>query len=84
VIEVRILAEEIWIHRPGVDPVCHSRLLGKHQVARWIGPARQVPRRPEEAAAGPPRFDPAYVERIGEVEIRPLGLYEGVLAEVYP
>ena len=83
VVEVRVLAEEIWIHRPGADPVHHGRLLGKHQVARWNGPARQVPRRPDEPAAGPPRFDPAYVERIGEVEIRPLGQYEGVLAEVH-
>jgi hypothetical protein len=65
------------------DPVRHGRLLGKHQTARWNGPARQVPRRPDEPAAGPPCFDPAYVERIGEVEIRPLGQYEGVLAEVH-
>jgi len=82
VVEVRILAEEIWIHRPGVNPVHHARLLGKHQVARWNGPARRAPRRPAEPAAGPPRFDPAYVERIGEVEVRPLGRYEGVLEEV--
>jgi hypothetical protein len=51
-------------------------------VARWNGEARQVRRRPSEPAAGPPRFDPAYVERIGEVEIRPLGRYEGLLEEV--
>jgi len=82
VVDVRILAEEIWIHRPGVDPVHHARLAGKHQVARWNGEARQVRRRPSEPAAGPPRFDPAYVERIGEVEIRPLGRYEGLLEEV--
>lgn len=81
VVEVRILAEEIWIHRPGVDPVHHARLAGKNQVARWHGPARQVPRRASEPGAGPPRFDPAYVERIGEVEIRPLGRYEGLLEE---
>jgi transposase len=83
VVEVRILAEEIWIHRPGVDPVHHARLTGKHQVARWEGPARQVPRRPSEPGAGPPRFDPAYVERIGEVEVRPLGRYEGLLEEAH-
>lgn len=50
VVEVHILGEELWIHRPGVDPVRHGRLLGKHQTARWNGPARQVPRRP---ATGP-------------------------------
>jgi hypothetical protein len=69
-------------HRPGADPVRHVRLQGKHQVARWKGAARQAPRRPAEPVSGPPRFDPAYVERIGEVEVRPLGRYEGVLEEV--
>jgi hypothetical protein len=82
-VEVRILAEEIWLHRDGVDPVRHVRLTGKHQVARWSGPGREVPRRPPAPAAGPPRFDPAYVEQIGEVEIRPLGRYEGLLSEVH-
>jgi transposase len=81
IVEVRILADEIWVHRPGVDPVHHARLAGKHQVARWNGDVRQVPRRPSEPAAGPPRFDPAYVERIGEVDIRPLGCYEGLVEE---
>jgi hypothetical protein len=47
VVEVRILPEEIWIHRPGVDPVHHARLEGKHQVARWNGAARQDPRKSE-------------------------------------
>ncbi len=82
VAEVRILAEEIWIHRDGFDPIRHTRLTGKHQVARWSGPGREVPRRAPAPAAGPPRFDPAYVERIGEVKIRPLGHYEGLLSEV--
>jgi hypothetical protein len=82
VVEVRVLAEEIWLHRPGVDPVHYARLAGKHQVAHWDGPARAVPRRPVEPATGPPRFDPAYVERIGEVEVRPLRCYEGVIEEV--
>src|SRR6185436_10478729 len=34
-VEVRIQSEEIWLHRPGVDPIRHDRLPGKHQVARW-------------------------------------------------
>lgn len=81
-VEVRIQAEEIWLHRTGADAIRHARLMGKHQVARWDGAPRQIPRRPLESPAGPPRFDPAYVELIGEVEIRPLGSYEGLLEEV--
>jgi transposase len=81
-VEVRIQSEELWLQRPGVDPIHHLRLPGKHQVARWNGPPRQSPRRSPTGELGPPRFDPAYVERIGEVEIRPLGNYEGLLAEV--
>jgi hypothetical protein len=81
-VEVRILAEEVWLHRPGLDPIRHDRLTGKHQVARWNGASRQVPRRLPEGDMGPPRLDPAYVEQIGEVEIRPLGSYEGLIEEV--
>jgi transposase len=81
-VEVRIQGEDLWLHRAGVDPIHHVRLSGKHQVARWNGPPRQSPRRVPAGEMGPPRLDPAYVERIGEVEIRPLGHYEGVLSEV--
>ena len=70
------------LHRPAVDPIRHARLTGKHQVARWSGAPRCSPRRSPESEIGPPRFDPAYVERVGEVELRPLLSYEGLLAEV--
>jgi transposase len=82
-VEVRIQGEEIWLHRPGVDAVHHARLTGKHLVARWNGPPRQSPRRLPSGDEGAPRLDPAYVERIGEVEIRPLGSYEGLLEQVH-
>src|SRR4029077_3428853 len=54
-VKVRIVAEEIWIHRPGVDAVHHARLLGKHQVAPWNGPARRapVPARPVAPSSAP-------------------------------
>ena len=56
--------------------VRHGRFLGKHQVARWNGPPRGLPA--ARAAAGPPRFDPLYLARAGEVERRPLEWYEEV------
>lgn len=50
--------------------------MGKHQVARWNGPPRSSPVA-RAAQAGPPRFDPTYLARAGEVETRPLDCYEG-------
>lgn len=84
-VQVRIQLEEVWITLPSCEPVRHRRLEGKHQVARWNGPPRRVPSRASSPApAGPPRFDPAFLEDRGEVEIRSLRRYEGVLEEVQP
>lgn len=82
-VEVRILAEEVWITRAGAEPVCHRRLPGKHQVARWQGPPRKLPaRKPVAASAGPPRWDPAFLVDLGEVALRPLERYEAAVEEV--
>lgn len=84
-VEVRIQSEEVWITLAGAESVRHTRLEGKHQVARWMGPPRRLPSRGALAPpSGPPRFDPAFLEELGEVEIRSLGRYEGVLQEVQP
>jgi transposase len=74
-VQVHLLAEEIVLRRDGEETVRHSRLLGKHQVARWNGPPRSSPNA-REAQTGPPRFDPTYLARAGEVETRPLDCYE--------
>jgi hypothetical protein len=81
-VEVRILAQEVWITHAGAAPVCHSRLLGKHQVARWQGPPRQLPRRATAPCAGPPRLDPSFLGELGEVALRPLERYEAAVEEV--
>jgi transposase len=84
-VEVRIQSEEVWIQRPGAEPVRHARLEGKHQVARWNGAPRRLPSRgTTSSAAGPPRFDPAFLADLGEVEMRSLGRYERLLEEVRP
>jgi hypothetical protein len=84
-VEVRIQSEEVWITRPGADPVRHARLEGKHQVARWSGAPRRLPPRGSlPTASGPPRFDPAFLADLGEVESRCLGRYERLLEEVQP
>jgi transposase len=82
-VEVRILAEELWITRTGTAPVRHVRLQGKHQVARWEGPPRRVATR-AAAALGPPKLDPLFYPALGEVEVRPLERYEAVVEGVSP
>jgi len=74
-VRVHLLREEILLGRDGEELVRHGRLLGKHQVARWNGPPRRVPAA-RAAMEGPPRFDPAYLARAGEVEVRALDCYE--------
>jgi transposase len=76
-VRVHLLTEEIVLGRDGEDPVRHGRLLGKHQVARWNGPPRHVAGA-RAVAEGPPRFDPTYLARAGDVEVRPLDQYEWV------
>jgi len=78
-VRVHLLAGEILLGRDGEEPVRHSRLLGKHQVARWTGPPRSSPAGGASAPAGPPRFDPTYLARAGDVETRPLDIYEVAL-----
>ncbi len=82
-IEVRILVDEIVLVTAGEDSVRHYRLKGKHQVARWEGPARSLPKS-VQAGDEPPRFDPAYAGSSGAVEVRSLASYEALYQEVSP
>jgi transposase len=81
-IEVRILPSQIILNRSGADPVVHSRLTGKHAVARWNGAARSWSRPAAALSIGPPRFDPATRGDYGEVQLRPLACYEALIEEV--
>jgi hypothetical protein len=76
-VEVRLQSEEVWIAREGAEPARHTRLAGKHQVARWSGPPRAVNRpSPQQSPGVPPRWDPSFFGELGEVEIRSLSRYE--------
>jgi transposase len=82
-VEVRVLPEEIVLALDDGEPVRHRRLAGKHQVARWEGPPRPWPRSgPAPAPLGPPRFDPAFLGGVGQVEVRSLVPYAAVAGEV--
>ncbi len=82
-IEVHILVEQIVLLVTGQEPVRHVRLEGKHQVARWQGPARSIPKL-VRGVDEPPRFDPGYVADSGVVEVRRLADYEALCQEVSP
>lgn len=75
-VTVRILFEEIVLHPEDGPAVRHRRLDGRHQVARWEGPPRSLPARKPATKTEPPFFDIDSVERLGQVEIRPLHVYE--------
>jgi transposase len=76
-VRVHLLTEEIVLGRDGEDLVRHGRLLGKHQVAPWNGLPRSASAA-RVAAEGPPRFDPTYLARAGDVEVRGMDQYEWV------
>lgn len=75
-IEVRVLAEVVTLGSGDAPPIRHARLSGKHQVARWVGAPRHVPRTSPTHQEGPPRFDPAFLGTVAEVDIRSLAQYE--------
>jgi len=77
-VTVRLLGEEVAIHLDGDQLVTHERLAGKHCVARWNGPPRPLPKSPKGEVPQPPRLDPAYVQGLGDVEIRELARYQEV------
>lgn len=80
-VEVQILPEEIVIFSQAVA-VRHHRLSGSHQVLWWSGRSRPKESRKRPAVEDPPRFDPAYLESVGEVTPRPLEVYGELEAEV--
>jgi transposase len=78
---VRVRAEQILIGRGDGEAIAYDRLNGRHGVARWAGAPRSLASA-TPPSAGPPRWDPYYVDVCGEVEMRSLDEYDAVLEEV--
>ena len=73
--EVRILHE--------AEPIVYERELERHREIRWQGAPRAVPRDAAGATPPePPRFDPAWLARAGQVAVRPLDAYAALASEV--
>lgn len=79
---VRSTGQEVILHCGEEPPIRHPRVEGKYKLAPWSAAPRKLPR---EAGChdpeSPPRFDPNYLSSIGQVDARPLSIYEQ-LAEV--
>jgi transposase len=73
--EVRIVHE--------TELIVYGRESERHRVIRWQGVPRVVPRGAAmETPADPPRFDPTWLARTGQVAVRPLDAYAALASEV--
>ena len=65
------------------ESIVYERELERHREIRWPGLPRAVP--PGVAGvmpADPPRFDPTWLARAGQVVVRPLDAYAALASEV--
>jgi len=73
--EVRIVHE--------AESIVYERELEHQRVIRWRGEPRVLPRQAAgDTPAEPPRFDPAWLARVGQVAARPLDAYAALATEV--
>ncbi|MHB0970426.1 MAG: Mu transposase domain-containing protein [Thermoanaerobaculia bacterium] len=72
--EVRIVHE--------AESIVYERELEHQRVIRWSGEPRALPRQAASAPAEAPRFDPAWLARVGQVAARPLDAYAALVTEV--
>jgi len=73
--EVRIVHE--------AESIVYERELEHQRVIRWRGEPRLLPRQAAgDTPAEPPRFDPAWLARVGQVAARPLDAYAALITEV--
>jgi transposase len=77
-VEVQVLAGEIVIRNEAAAPVRHERIAGSHQLARWIGVPRRLPKALTRLLPRSPHLDPIHPAAIGEVDVRPLSFYAEV------
>lgn len=80
-VSVAISTEAIVITLADRSSVDYEPIAARHRVARWSGPPRSI-RPTDEPIDGPPRFDPAWLHHVGDVEIRSLAQYAALVQEV--
>lgn len=65
--------ERVEVEHAG-ETVAYERIRGRYRAAQWQGPSRTLQPNVRVAEA-PPRFDPAYLAAVGQVEVRSLAQY---------
>lgn len=82
-VEVELTPDQVRIVHEDEPPLFYERDARRHRVMRWQGaPRSNAPHTSNGAPADPPRFDPAWLARVGEVAARPLDAYAALGAEV--
>lgn len=81
-VDVHVTADAVVIAAGQDAAVCYERIEGRHQIARWRAAPRHFGARSQGPSGGPPRWDPSFIDILGEVERRPLEDYDALLEEV--
>jgi transposase len=82
-VSVELTASQVRLAHGGEPALVFEREPGRHRVIRWQGSPRAMP--PQAASdnpADPPRFDPSWLARVGQVATRPLDAYAALVSEV--
>lgn len=83
VVSVELTAAEVRIGHEAEAPLVYEREIERHRVVRWQGAPRVMPPgAASDTPADPPRFDPAWLARVGQVAARPLDAYAALANEV--
>ena len=80
---VELFATEVRIVHQEEPPLAYEREPERHRVIHWRGAPRTMPRQTAgQSPTDAPRFDPAWLARVGEVTARPLDAYAALVVEV--
>jgi transposase len=82
-VSVELTPSEVRVVHEGELPLVFAREAGRHRVIHWQGASRAMPRQAaRDNPADPPRFDPTWLARVGQVATRPLDAYAALASEV--
>lgn len=82
-VSVEMTPSEIRVGHQNNPPLLYERELGRHRVIGWQGVPRVLPAHVAgDKPADPPRFDPTWLARVGQVATRPLDAYAALASEV--
>jgi transposase len=82
-VSVELTSSEVRVVHEDEPPLVYEREPDRHRVIRWQGvPRTMPPHAATDSLADPPRFDPSWLARVGQVAARPLDAYAALAGEV--